>query len=717
MTMATVDPSAAPGVLIVDDTGANLVALAAVLRPLGLRIVEALSGEEALERVRDESFAVVLLDVQMPDMDGFEVARRIRQLPRGRELPVIFVTAIHREEGFVRQGYALGAADYITKPFDIDVLRARVRAFVELFEQREEVRRIQVAARTSERDEALRRVATFERIACAALESNDLKILLDELLEIFLDGADAANFATIVLGKSSGEMQVVGNAVRGVPTRVAASGKLGSSELCEAVLRRGEPVVLDEAALAEEQPGDATEQEPHVSDSSSRELLGVPLTSSQELLGVAYAGSSEGDSLTERERALFTTVAERAAWAVAKHAERTRNQAERSELLQREQLARHQAELANRAKDEFLATLSHELRTPLNAVLGWTARAHSKAPPELQRLLDIVLRNAHTQARMVDDMLDLSRITNGKLRLDLKPLDLREPVVAALESVRPAAEAKGVTLSADIDEDLRVNGDADRLQQIIWNLLSNAIKFTPKGGSVALRVHAQDSSVQITVTDTGQGIAKDFLPKVFAPFQQEDGSSTRRHGGLGLGLAIAKQLAEAHAGHLRATSSGVDQGATFSLNLPLEHQTIAPSELEAAAAERNGNRLEHIRILVVDDEADSRDLVSELLSDTGAEVRTADGISSALSELRRFKPNVLISDIAMPEADGYELMRQVRALPSDQGGSTKAIALTAYARREDVQRALNAGFQRHLPKPVNLERLKTEVARLALGVP
>lgn len=703
--MATGEPSATPGVLIVDDTGANLVALSAVLRPLGLRIVEALSGEEALAKVREESFAVALLDVQMPGMDGFEVARRIRELPKGRELPVIFVTAIHRDEGFMRQGYALGAADYVTKPFDIDVLRGRVRAFVDLFKQREEVRRVQVAARTSERDEALRRVTTFERIASAALESNDLKVLLDELLEIFLDGADSANFATIVLGKSD-DMHVVGNAVRGVPTRVAASGKLGSFELCEEVLRTGRSVVFDAAAI----PQGASKTGPHA-------LLGIPLVNDNELLGVAYTGSSEGDALSERERALFATVAERAAWAVAKHSERAKNQAERSELLRRERLARHQAELANRAKDEFLATLSHELRTPLNAVLGWTARAHSKASPELQRLLDIVLRNAHAQARMVDDMLDLSRITNGKLRLELRPIGLREPVLAALESVRPAAEAKGVALSSDVDEELQVNGDADRLQQIVWNLLSNAIKFTPKGGQVSLRVRAEGEWVSITVADTGQGIAEEFLPKLFAPFQQEDGSSTRRHGGLGLGLAIAKQLAEAHAGHLQATSSGVDKGATFSLELPLESRTAVRARPDSWMDADQGHLLDHVRVLVVDDETDSRDLVSELLSDTGAEVRTADSIAGAISELRAFKPNVLISDIAMPEADGYELMRQVRALPPDQGGSTKAIALTAYARREDVQRALNAGFQRHLPKPVNLDRLKTEVARLAHGGP
>ncbi|MFT3928408.1 MAG: response regulator [Myxococcales bacterium] len=700
-------------VLIVDDTGANLVALSAVLSPLGVRIVEASSGPEALARVREESFAVVLLDVQMPGMDGFAIAERMRELPNGKELPLIFVTAIHRDEAFMRKGYAIGAADYVTKPFDIQVLRARVRAFVELFQQREEVRRIQVAARTNERDEALRRVATFERIASAALESNDLKLLLDELLQIFLDGADSANFASIALGKG-GDMHVVSNAVRGVPTRVAVSSKVGSLELCEEVARRREPVLLGLNSLESRERRQETTS--HAAPrSGSHELLGVPLVHGDELLGVAYAGSSEDDPLSERERALFGTVAERAAWAVAKHAERSRLQAERNDLLRREQMARHQAELASRAKDEFLATLSHELRTPLNAVLGWTARARSKAPPELQRPLEIVARNAEAQARMVDDMLDLSRIINGKLRLELHLLAVKDPINGALEAVRPSAETKGVELNSEIDEQLRVHGDPDRIQQIVWNLLTNAIKFTPKGGRVRLTTTREHGKVRISVKDTGQGIAEDFLPNVFTPFQQEDGTSTRRHGGLGLGLTIARQLAEAHAGKLLASSPGVDQGSTFTLELPavLEDVRKAEATAESVVEDEEEPRLEHVRILVVDDENDSRCLVSELLADTGAEVRTAESVSEALKEVRRFRPNVLISDIAMPEADGYQLIRQVRALPANQGGATRAIALTAYARGEDVNRALKAGFQRHLPKPVDLQRLKTIVSRLA----
>ncbi len=691
-----------PGVLLVDDTGANLVALSAVLSPLGVRLVEATSGPEALKLVQEQTFAVALLDVQMPGMDGFDLARRIRALDHGREMPLIFITAIHREAAFVRRGYALGAADYVTKPFDVEVLRARVRAFVELFQQREAVRRAQVAANESERDEALRRVTTFERIASATLESNDLRALLDELLQIFLDGADAANFATVVLYKGD-HVQVMGNAVRGLAMGAIPQEQALSRELCAKVARASRSVDRDQKIRPEPLA---------LPTNDSHALYGVPLWRGDELLGVAYAGSSEQQELTPREQSLFVTIAERAAWAIAKHSERTRMQAERSELLRREQLARREAELASRAKDEFLATLSHELRTPLNAVLGWTARARTKAPPDLQRALEIVARNAEAQARMVDDMLDLSRITNGKLRLELRPLRLVGPILGALEAVRPAAEAKGVELSSEIDESLEVNGDVDRLQQVIWNLLTNAIKFTPTGGRVSLSARAAGDRALVQVSDTGQGISEEFLPNVFTPFRQQDGSSTRKHGGLGLGLAIAKQLTESHAGRLYASSAGLGQGSVFSLELP--RQLTAPRRTSAweGAAGGEEQRLDQIRVLVVDDEPDARNLLSELLTDAGAEVRAVDSASAALSEVRAFRPAVLISDIAMPDADGYQLIEAVRALPADQGGTTKAIALTAYAREEDAARALNAGFQRHLSKPVNLDRLRSMVETL-----
>jgi CheY-like chemotaxis protein len=352
-------------------------------------------------------------------------------------------------------------------------------------------------------------------------------------------------------------------------------------------------------------------------------------------------------------------------------------------------------------------------------VLGWSTRARTKTGPDLERALNIIARNAQAQARIVDDMLDLSRIINGKLSLELRPVRLQDPVRGAVEALRPSAEAKEVTLQADIQGEFEVNADPDRLQQIVWNLLSNAIKFTPNGGKVTVSARRQADAVVISVTDTGQGIAPEFLPNVFTRFRQADGSATRHHGGLGLGLAIAKQLAEAHAGDLSAQSEGAGKGASFHLRLPLRvingfacEGTSRHSKLHAAL-DGGRVRLDHVKVLVVDDETDARILVSEVLSDTGAQVRTAESVVDALEQFQSFLPHVVVSDIAMPGADGYQLIRQLRELPPERGGAVKAVALTAFARSEDIERALQAGFEHHMSKPLDIEKLKAVVAALA----
>ncbi|MDB4985608.1 MAG: hypothetical protein JWN04_786, partial [Myxococcaceae bacterium] len=399
------------------------------------------------------------------------------------------------------------------------------------------------------------------------------------------------------------------------------------------------------------------------------------------------------------------------------------HQFERARLLERERTARQQAETANRSKDEFLATISHELRTPLNAVIGWTARARAKAPPELDRALQIIERNAQSQARIIEDMLDLSRIISGRLRLEIRPTVVREPVLGALEAVRPAAEAKGVTLEVEVADMPPMHADPDRLQQVIWNLLSNAIKFTPRGGHVSVRVRRDDEKVCIRVVDTGQGMDPQFLPFVFEPFRQADGSTTRRHGGLGLGLSIVRQLVQAHGGVVRAMSAGPGFGSTFEVDLPVTPLMPTPPaeqlELDASAAlefaELRGARLDGLKIMVVDDEEDARSLLVEVLGERGARVTAAESVAQALALFGTFAPDILVSDIGMPEADGYSLIRAVRRFAPGDGGNTPAIALTAYARAEDVERAFEAGFQRHLAKPVNAERLITLIATLAEG--
>jgi signal transduction histidine kinase len=545
----TAGAASVASVLLVDDTQANLVALGAVLKPLGVRIVEAHSGAEAVEWVVREPFAVVVLDVQMPGMDGFEAARKLRETEAGLEVPIIFLTAIHRDEIYVRRGYAAGAADYLTKPFDPEVLRARVKAFVDLFQQRERLRREQVGLRTRERDEALEKLAA---------------------------------------------------------------------------------------------------------------------------------------------------------------------------LLEGERAARREAEIANRAKDEFLATVSHELRTPLNAILGWTeiARRHT-SPSELQRALDTVERNARAQARIIEDVLDMGRIVSGKLRLEIGTVNVSDAIDGAVQAVRPAADSKGVKLHVSVDEGVGVIGaDAERLQQILWNLLSNAVKFTPSGGRVELVAHCVGSNLAIRVSDDGQGIRAEFLPHLFEPFQQGDGSTTRRHGGIGLGLAIVKQLVHAHGGTIRASSEGEEKGACFMLELPARSvspvgavSSRRPARAIADPEAANDIRLDGLTVLVVDDQREQCNMIAQLLVDRGASVEKATSAHVALLRIQDRLPDIVVSDIGMPKVDGYSLIEQIRSLPSSR--RVPAIALTAYARFEDREHAFAAGFQAHLAKPVDPTLLVSVIANLA----
>ncbi|HEX8073167.1 MAG TPA: ATP-binding protein [Pyrinomonadaceae bacterium] len=400
-----------------------------------------------------------------------------------------------------------------------------------------------------------------------------------------------------------------------------------------------------------------------------------------------------------------------------------RAEEERDRLLVGEQRARADAEAANRTKDEFLATLSHELRTPLTSILGWAnlmregtlgAALHSQA-------LEAIERNAQLQKQLIDDLLDVSRIITGKLRLDVQSVDLCATLRDAVEGVRPAADAKAIRLvCAGAPEVVQVAGDRGRLQQVLWNLLFNAVKFTPEGGRIEARVERVGAHARVLISDTGQGIAPEFLPYVFDRFRQADGGTKRIYGGLGLGLAIVRHLVEAHGGTVAAESAGVGQGATFSLTLPL-----MAVRLEAGEAGRVGRVLEitvdrtpalaGVRVLVVDDDEDTRQMISAVLKRAGGDVRACASAGAAVETLRRWQPDVLLSDIGMPGEDGYDLIRRVRALAAEQGGRTPAAALTAYARADDRQRVLAAGYQLHVAKPVGSAELVTAVASLAAG--
>ncbi len=377
---------------------------------------------------------------------------------------------------------------------------------------------------------------------------------------------------------------------------------------------------------------------------------------------------------------------------------------------------------ANRLKDEFLATVSHELRTPLTAILGWAhlLRLGQLGERSATDALETIERNARAQSQLIDDLLDVSRIIAGKLRLDVSTVELAQVIEAAVGAVRPAAEAKNMRLQVLLDPQVGpISGDADRLQQVVWNLLTNAVKFTPKGGRVQVRLERINSHVEIAVSDTGKGIDSEFLPHVFDRFRQADQKSTRAHGGLGLGLSIVRQLVELHGGSVHAESEGEGQGATFVVQLPLmvvrrgveqqgrRHPTAGGSMVLDCPPQ-----LDRLRILVVDDEEDTRDLLRTALEQCGSEVVTAGSAMEALEALEKSKPDVLISDIGMPEEDGYALIRKVRALSAARGGKVPAIALTAYARTEDRVRALVAGFQVHLPKPIEPVELVAVVASL-----
>jgi PAS domain S-box-containing protein len=443
-----------------------------------------------------------------------------------------------------------------------------------------------------------------------------------------------------------------------------------------------------------------------------RSYLAVPVSSrSGEVIGGLFFGHPETGIFTERAERIIVGMAGQAAVAI-----------DNARLYQTAQRERERAERETRTKDEFLATLSHELRTPLNAILGWASilRA-SDNPKDLAEGIEVIERNARAQTRIIEDLLDMSRIISGKVRLDVQRVDLLPVIKTAIESVNPMAAAKEIRVTSVLDPLAGpISGDSARLQQILWNLLTNALKFTPRGGRVHVVLERVNSHIEMSVADTGQGIAPDFLPCVFDRFRQADASSTRRHSGLGLGLAIVKNLAELHGGSVRAKSPGEGQGSTFTIVLPM---AVSKAESEPdrrhpyaggydQIPEENPD-LTGVSVLLVDDEADARHLVKRILAGCGATVETAGSAEEALGYLDKDKirPHVLVSDIGMPGEDGYALIKRVRHL--DGNGDVPAIALTAFARSEDRRRAIMSGFQMHIAKPIEPSELIAMVANLA----
>ena len=393
-----------------------------------------------------------------------------------------------------------------------------------------------------------------------------------------------------------------------------------------------------------------------------------------------------------------------------------RSEEARDQLLLRAERARTEAEAANRIKDEFLATLSHELRTPLTSLLGWSSvlREARRDEKVLAQGLEAIDRNAKVQAQLIDDLLDVSRIVSGKLNLDVRPLDIASVARAAINVAQPAADAKNITVDYYAEPGLgAISADSARLQQIIWNLLSNAVKFTPHSGKICVRVEQSDTDARVTVADTGQGIDPEFLPRVFDRFRQADSSTTRSFGGLGLGLAIVRHLVELHGGTVSAQSDGVGKGAMFTATFPLLADRAESVAHVPEISVTDIHSLDGLRVLLVDDEEEARQIISTVITRTGAEVRSCESAHEALAKLSEWKPDVILSDIAMPEEDGYSFIRKVRSLPRDKGGETPAAALTAYARDIDRRQALAAGYQMHIAKPIGASQLVTMIARLA----
>lgn len=717
-------------ILMVDDSSTNLLALEAILHSPDRNLIRAGSGEDALRYLLDHDVAVVLLDVYMPGIDGLQTAELIRGRERSRDIPIIFLTANTTGHAHLSRGYSLGAVDYIVKPVDPAILRSKVNVFVELFKKTREVER---QAQLLEKQN--------EEIKNANLEQ--LRMLIELGHELAAEHEPAA-----VLQKFCRSAQRIIDAEEVAITmfdrdeqtprhffRCDCNSEIHDSGETREVIQKAlrdvisarVPMRFDESSDLLIESGDDAP--------SLQSFLGAPIVSASVTRGWFYLLNRRGaDEFSEADERLAATLANHVAvayenarlYAEAQNhatelrmemAVRKQAEEERARLLVREQAAREEAEAANRNKDEFLATLSHELRTPLTAILGWShlMRTRKLTDSELTRALDTIERNARSQSQLIDDLLDVSRIITGKLSIDRGRVSISKVIETALDAIRPLADAKEIEFTYTAPStDLAVLGDPTRLQQIFWNLFSNAVKFTPRGGRVSIGTAAYDSRVSISVADTGIGIKPEFVPFIFDRFRQADGSTTREHGGLGLGLAIVRHLVDLHAGLVEVASEGPNCGSTFTVTIPLALDNVL-AESETTFYETAGNGvfnsrlLDGVKVLVVDDEPDSRELLMTILTNCGSDVRCSDSAATAMLEFNEWNPDLLVSDIGMPIEDGYSLIRRVRKLASHHA-HIPAVALTAYATDEDRSQALLAGFQMHVPKPIEPESFLTSIA-------
>lgn len=685
MTMHTdvVEPAAdaaeLTNILIVDDEPANLLVLESVLADPGYRIVRALSADQALLALMTQEFAVMVLDIQLPDMNGIELAQMIKERKRNAHLPIIFLTAYYDQDQHRLQGYGSGAVDYLHKPVNPAVLRSKVAVFAELDRKTRQLQRTNLALQAEV--EERRRAEELLRELNETLEGR-----VTERTEAF-QAADR-------------RLQAMMSSITDGLLLIEDDGRIGyvNEQGARLLNRRADELIGRRSG----EVFDGDEFEAGFDSARARNQA------------VSFEASAPGAPERWLECHCYPS---HDGLSVYFHdiTDRRELQLRREQLLAAEQAARGAADQAARAKEEFVAAISHELRTPLAAILGWVnVLTHpSVQPAMLQRGIQAIARNAQAQAVLVDDLLEMSRIVAGKQLLNVERVDLNGIIAGAADTARPTAQQRQLDIVLHLaPEPAEVFGDARRLTQIVMNLVTNAMKFTPAGGSVTLSTRLNGPVVELAVSDTGQGIAPEFLPQLFDRFTQADGTGSSVHGGLGLGLSIVKNLVELHGGEVSAHSGGLGRGSTFSVRLPRSGQSYSGGfDTEPGGLE---SQISGVRVLLVDDHPDVLEAHARMLAERGAQVVTAESAEAAIALLREQSFDVLLSDLGMPGMGGYDLIRYVRQHLNLSPADLPAAAVTAYVRATDREAALEAGFQRCLPKAVSphlLARAVTELAR------
>ena len=659
-----------------------------------------------LESALSESWDIVIADdrVRLTPLQVLQALRACKL-----DVPLIVVSGTVEEAAMIEVMRA-GAHDYVPRSHLQRLVPAIRREVADAVERRARRATEWLAAESARQlDREMREQKELLETLNRAGRLLSAELNLDKLAQGVTDAAaelSGAQFGAFFynVDDERGERHTL-YAVSGVPREAFSHFPMPlNTELFGPTFRGEAAVRIDDVRTDARYGHDSAHYEMLTGHLPVTSYLAVPVMSrAGDVLGGLFFGHESAGMFREREERLVVGLAAQAAVAM-----------DNARLYR-------QAQEANRMKDEFLATLSHELRTPMNAIMGWAQllREGKLDAATTARAVQTIDRNARVQTQLISDILDVSRIVSGKLRLDVRPVELVRAVEAALDTIRPAAEARDIDVQTALDAGAGlVSGDADRLQQVVWNLLSNAIKFTPSGGRVHVRLVRIEPHVQLTVQDSGIGIDRDFLPHVFERFRQGDSSSTRPHGGLGLGLALVRDLVELHGGTVQASSAGRDQGATFTVKLPVigavrpPAPELPPAAPESATMAALAGSLRGVNVLLVDDEADARDLFKAVLEGSGARVTAVGSGAEAYSSFTTSPPDVVVSDIEMPEENGYDLIRRLRGLPEERGGRIPAAALTAYARAEDRIRALRAGFQHHVTKPVQPAELVAVVASL-----